>query len=171
MERLPEDTGRPQKTAANGANSPTVTAAANWMRSGGAEDDPSQWPAEQRRAASLPEVRVENVGLHIGGEPNTPEAKASFLRAVAEQFREFRLCYRLCNAPGKGGLFGVDLKIRRGGGTPEVSQSRTGMGGPEFRACVLEAFRKVRFVSVPKPTMVSYSLRFVLDDHSGPSDP
>jgi hypothetical protein len=135
-----------------------------------ADIDPSRWPEARRRAASLPEVRVENVGLHIGGEPNTPKTKAPFLRAVAEQFRQFRLCYRLCNSPRRGGIFGVDLRIERGGGTPQLRQPRTRMGGPEFRECVMEAFRGVHFPRLAKPTMISYSLRFVLDDHSGQPD-
>ncbi len=111
----------------------------------------------------LPELKVENIGLHIGGGPNDAETKAPFLSAVAERFPAFLDCYRKNEDPAQGGRFGVDLHIARGGGHPRVEQPRTSLRGPDFRACLTRVFESVEFKK-PKqgPTTLSYSLRFVL---------
>jgi hypothetical protein len=128
--------------------------------------EPSTLPEESRGALGLPEVVVENIGLHIGGGPNTPAVKEPFVAAVAQRFRDFRLCYTHSNDPEAGGVFGVDLRIDREGGHPEVSEPRTKMGGPEFRQCVLDVFRSVSFERLDKPTVISYSMRFTLLDYT-----
>jgi hypothetical protein len=65
----------------------------------------------------------------------------------------------------RGGTFGVDLLIGREGGRPEVRQPRTGMSGAAFRGCMLDAFARVEFARPPRgPTVVSYSLRFIVED-------
>lgn len=133
-----------------------------------AQVDPTTLPDEQRRALSLPEIRVENIGLHIGGGPNTPEGKEPFLRAIAEHFRDFRLCYVESTQPTRGGVFGVDLRIDREGGHPEVSPPRTKMQGDAFRRCMLDSFRRVTFGRLDEPTVISYSLRFVYQDTTAP---
>jgi biopolymer transport protein ExbD len=113
--------------------------------------------------ASLPEVAVENVGLHIGGGPNDEESKRPFREAIGARMADFRRCYKKVDRPGRGGIFGVDLRIGREGGRPEVREPRTGMGGPQFRACVLEVFRQVQFDKPRRgPTVISYSLRFTV---------
>jgi hypothetical protein len=111
----------------------------------------------------LPELKVENIGLHIGGGPNDVETKAPFLSAVAERFPSFMDCYRKNEDPAQGGRFGVDLHVARGGGHPRVEQPRTSLRGPEFRACLGGVFESVDFQK-PKhgPTTLSYSLRFTL---------
>jgi hypothetical protein len=113
----------------------------------------------------LPELKVENIGLHIGGGPNDPDTKAPFLRAIAERFPEFMDCYRHNEDPVKGGRFGIDLHIPRAGGHPSVEQPRTAMHGPEFRACVSRVFESVAFQKPTHgPTTISYSLRFTLGE-------
>ena len=111
----------------------------------------------------LPELKVENIGLHIGGGPNDAETKAPFLEAVAERFPSFMDCYRKNEDPAQGGRFGVDLHIARAGGHPRIEQPRTSLRGPEFRACLTTVFESVDFKK-PKhgPTTLSYSLRFTL---------
>jgi hypothetical protein len=111
----------------------------------------------------LPELKVENIGLHIGGGPNDAETKAPFLNAVAERFPSFMDCYRKSEDPGQGGRFGVDLHVARAGGHPRIEQPRTSLHGPEFRACLGGVFESVDFQK-PKhgPTTLSYSLRFTL---------
>ena len=126
--------------------------------------DPTQLPESERRAMSLPEIRVENVGLHIGGGSNTAQAKEPFLRAVARHFESFRMCYVHSEDPTRGGVFGADLYIPRGGGHPEVRQPRTGMAGARLRDCMVDAFGQVEFERPGKPTVISYSLRFVYRD-------
>lgn len=112
-------------------------------------------------AESLPEVRVTNVGLHVGGGPNDAASKAPFQDAVAAHFDDFRRCYALVGEPGSEGVFGVDLRIPREGGQAAVQASRTGMKGGPFRACVLDVFSRVRFSRPARgPTVISYSLRY-----------
>jgi hypothetical protein len=114
-------------------------------------------------SASLPQVIVETVGLHIGGGPNDAAAKAPYLGAIEPEFDAFRACFVKVAEPEKGGTFGVDLLIGRSGGKPEVKQPRTGMKGDEFRTCVIEAFQRIEFAKPAKgPTMISYSLRYRL---------
>ena len=112
---------------------------------------------------SLPELKVENIGLHVGGGPNDADTKAPFIRAISERLPEFMDCYRKNEDPAKGGRFGIDLHIPRVGGHPRVEQPRTAMHGPEFRACVSSVFESVAF---QKPThgatTISYSLHFTL---------
>ncbi|MEO8921020.1 MAG: hypothetical protein ABI488_26630 [Polyangiaceae bacterium] len=113
----------------------------------------------------LPELKVLNIGLHVGGGPNDADTKAPFMRAVAERFPQFMDCYRKNEDPAKGGRFGIDLHIPRAGGHPSVEQPRTAMHGPEFRACVSRVFESVAF---QKPThgstTISYSLHFTVGD-------
>lgn len=118
-------------------------------------------PKQPMRA--LPELKVENIGLHVGGGPNDAETKAPFLNAIAERFPAFMDCYRKNEDPALGGRFGVDLHIGRAGGHPHLEQPRTSLRGPEFRSCLSTAFESVDFKK-PKlgPTTISYSLRFTL---------
>ncbi|MES1175913.1 MAG: hypothetical protein ABUL62_16450 [Myxococcales bacterium] len=111
----------------------------------------------------LPELKVENIGLHIGGGPNDAETKAPFLSAVAERFPSFMDCYRKSEDPAVGGRFGIDLHIARTGGHARLEQPRTALRGAEFRACLSSVFEAVEFQKPKKgPTTISYSLRFQL---------
>lgn len=112
----------------------------------------------------LPEVKVENVGFHIGGGPNDPQTAAPFKRALEREFNRFLRCYREVKKPGEGGTFGVDLFIPRQGGHPEVRQPRTGMTGEDFKNCMIEAFAAASFERPSLgPTVLSYSVRFRVD--------
>jgi hypothetical protein len=114
---------------------------------------------------SLPELKVENIGLHVGGGPNDAETKAPFLRAIAERFPEFMDCYRQIEDPAKGGRFGIDMHIARSGGHARVEQPRTALHGPAFRACVSTVFESVEFQKPTRgPTTISYSLRFTMGE-------
>jgi hypothetical protein len=120
-------------------------------------------PPPPPNAKSLPEVKVETVGLHIGGGPNDDATKKPFLTAIEQRFDLFRACYAKVEDPKKGGTFGVDLHIGKNGGKPEVKQPRTGMKGDAFRRCVANVFENVEFDKPKKgPTVVSYSIRFSL---------
>jgi hypothetical protein len=112
---------------------------------------------------ALPELRVEALGMHIGGGTNTPEEKAPFHRALQQSFPAFLECYRAVEDPWAGGSFGVDIKVSRAGGIPRVEQPRTRIRGTAFRDCMLAAFDKVQFEK-PKagPTVLSYSVMFTL---------
>lgn len=118
-------------------------------------------PPPPKDVESLPEVVVKNIGLHVGGGSNTDAEKAPFREAVEKHFDELRACYKEVEDPMKGGIFGVDLRIGRGGGHPEVSQPRTSMKGQAFRDCVVGVFKAVEFEKPAKgPTVISYSVRF-----------
>jgi hypothetical protein len=120
-------------------------------------------PPDPSRA--LPEVTLNPVGMHIGGEPNDPASKEPFQRAIAVKSEDFLRCYREVLEPHKGGVFGVDLFIRRPGGHPEVRQPRTGMKGDEFRSCVVSVFESVNFERPAKgPTIISYSMKFEVSE-------
>ncbi|HYP87801.1 MAG TPA: hypothetical protein VEQ59_06600 [Polyangiaceae bacterium] len=112
---------------------------------------------------ALPELRVEPLGMHVGGGSNSPEEKAPFHRAIERQFPAFLECYRLVDDPWSGGSFGIDIKIARNGGAPTLEQPRTKLRGEGFQTCMVAALGKVQFEK-PKagPTVVSYSVRFTL---------
>lgn len=112
---------------------------------------------------ALPELKIEPLGMHVGGGKNTPEEKAPFHRALERQFPAFMECYRLADDPWAGGSFGIDIKIARAGGAPTLEQPRTKIRGKGFEDCMVAAFSKTQFEK-PKagPTVISYSVRFVL---------
>lgn len=112
---------------------------------------------------ALPELRIEPLGMHVGGGKNSPEEKAPFHRAIEQRFPAFLECYRLAEDPWAGGSFGIDIKISRAGGSPTVEQPRTRIRGQGFQECMVAAFGKVQFEK-PKagPTVISYSVLFTL---------
>ena len=112
---------------------------------------------------ALPELRLEALGMHVGGGTNSPEEKAPFHRALERQFPAFLQCYRLADEPWAGGSFGIDIKIPRAGGGPTLEQPRTKIHGTGFQDCMVAAFGKVQFEK-PKtgPTVISYSVMFTL---------
>jgi len=162
------------RDAATGAESATPAPSSSHSAATTAEAKPAPGKAVAPRVPEivldpkqplrpLPELKVENIGLHIGGGPNDAETKAPFLSAVAERFPSFMDCYRKNEEPAQGGRFGVDLHVARGGGHPRIEQPRTSLRGAEFRACLGSVFESVDFKK-PKhgPTTLSYSLRFTL---------
>lgn len=112
---------------------------------------------------ALPELRIEQLGMHVGGGKNDAEEKAPFRRALEQKFPAFLDCYRLAEEPWQGGSFGVDLKIPRAGGAPLAEQPRTRIRGAGFQECMVAAFGKAQFEK-PKagPTVISYSVVFSL---------
>ncbi len=109
---------------------------------------------------ALPAVSVRPVGMHIGGESNSPESKKPFLRALEATHTQVLFCYRLVSSPLSGGTFGVDLFVTLAGGAPEVRGMRHKLGGPEFEACMGRALAGARFDRPERATVLSYSLRF-----------
>lgn len=112
---------------------------------------------------ALPELRVEALGMHVGGGRNDPEEKAPFHRALERRFPAFLDCYRLVEDPWAGGSFGIDIKIARPGGKPSLEQPRTKIRGSGFKECMVAAIGMAEFER-PKagPTVISYSVRFTL---------
>jgi hypothetical protein len=109
----------------------------------------------------LPHVKIENIGMHIGGGPNDSVNKAPIADSVAPHFDEVRACWARVDDPARGGDFGVDLLIQPGGGRAKVTNPRTAIHPDAFKECVVAVFEKIDFQKPRKGlTMVSYSLRF-----------
>ncbi|HEY5243158.1 MAG TPA: hypothetical protein VIJ22_16875 [Polyangiaceae bacterium] len=106
-------------------------------------------------------MKIENIGMHIGGGPNDAVNKAPIADSVAPHFDEVRACWTRVDDPARGGDFGVDLLIQPDGGRAKVTNPRTGIHPDAFRECVVAVFEKIDFQKPKKGlTMVSYSLRF-----------
>lgn len=148
---------------ASSASTAPPAGEANGPASGSSPSRPLPGGDEPTPDKALPELKIEPLGMHVGGGKNTPEEKAPFHRALERQFPAFLECYRLADDPWAGGSFGVDLKIPRAGGTPSLEQPRTKIHGKGFEDCMVAAFAKVQFEK-PKagPTVISYSVRFTL---------
>lgn len=151
--------------AANGAepNTPTATANQESAQATSAGLHPLLDNREPDAKGALPELSFKHLGMHIGGEANTQEAKRPFLSAIMSQEQQILSCYRWVDEPGRGGSFGVDLFVGRGGGAPEVRGVRTKLGGEDFVACMTRAFSTVHFAAPERPTVLSYSLLFVVE--------
>ncbi len=116
---------------------------------------------------SLPELKVENIGLHVGGGPNDAETKAPLLHAIAERFPAFADCPIARTKIRRGsGRFGIDLHIAPGWRAPAPGAARAAaMHGPDFRACVSSVFESVEFQKPTHgPTTISYSLHFTVGE-------
>lgn len=156
--------------AADGSEAPGMQPAAPGTGSGTGKAPSASFPPvplpggeEPTPDKALPELRIEPLGMHVGGGKNDAEEKAPFHRALEQRFPAFMECYRLADDPWAGGSFGIDLKIPRAGGAPTAEQPRTRIRGAGFQECMVRAFGKVQFEK-PKagPTVISYSIRFVL---------
>lgn len=111
--------------------------------------------------SSLPELKVQLSGMHIGGGPNDEVNKRPFIHAIESSFDAMRVCYKKAEDPTRGGTFGVDLKIGRKGGLADVQQVRTALKGDSLRSCLEQTFKGIQFSAPPKgPTVVSVSVRF-----------
>ncbi len=111
--------------------------------------------------APPPNVKVTNIGMHIGGGPNDAATKSPIKRSVEPHFDAFRRCFALVEDMSKGGDVGVDLHIPKAGGKAKVTHPRTAIKGKPFSECVVKVFEGIDFLK-PKggDTTVSYSLRF-----------
>ena len=126
---------------------------------------PTPAPAPASAAAPadrpLPDVKVANIGMHIGGGPNDDVTKEPIRKSVEPHFDEFRRCWALQDDTSKSIDFGVDLHIDREGGKAKADHPRTASKSKPFQECVVNVFLGIDFRK-PKTgtTTVSYSLRF-----------
>jgi hypothetical protein len=105
-------------------------------------------------------VRVENIGIHVGGGPFDEATKIPIKRSVEPHFNELARCYALVS-PQVAGDFGIDLLLLANGGKPMVSHPRTRLTGAGFTECMIQAFEQIEFLPLRAgTTTVSYSLRF-----------
>lgn len=109
----------------------------------------------------MPDVKLANIGMHIGGGPNDNDTKAPIRASVQPHFDELRRCWRHVDDQSKPGDFGVDLLIPAQGGKAAVSHPRTALQGDGFTDCMVQVFEAIDFQKPRKgKTTVSYSLRF-----------
>jgi hypothetical protein len=114
---------------------------------------------------SLPELTLKIAGMHIGGGPNDAETKRPFMEAIEAGLDQMRDCYRKAEEPGKGGTYGVDLRVERAGGHPTVQGVRTTLKGESFRSCLESSFQGLSFGKPAKgPTVLSVSVKFSLGE-------
>jgi hypothetical protein len=116
--------------------------------------------SEPASDAPLPDVEITNIGMHIGGEKNTPEQKKPIRDAVQKHYDELRRCYAEEQNPDATITFGVDILISRPGGLARITHPRSGFGRKSVTNCMVGVFEKIEFPSAGKPMMVSFSLRF-----------
>lgn len=127
------------------------------------EQQPEPTPMAEAPAAPAEDaanVEVKQLGLHIGGGPNTEEAHAVYSKPIQRRFGELQRCYALATGTQKNASFGVDLLISTRGGTAKIKDYRTSLGGKDFHLCVLGVFGTIEFPARDKATMVSYSVLF-----------
>lgn len=126
----------------------------------------SDQPATPSAAAEPPSgdeparVEVKQLGLHIGGGPNTEEAHARYSRPIQRRFGELERCYAQAQPTQKNASFGVDLLVPSRGGLAKIKDYRTVLGGKDFHLCVLGVFGSIEFPAPEKATVVSYSVLF-----------
>lgn len=139
----------------------SAQAAASAEPAASQEPADSPAPAAADQDAPLPNVKVSNIGMHIGGGPNDNATKAPIRDSVKPHYDEFRRCFALASEPTKEGDFGVDLRIPRAGGKAGVSHPRTAIKGQGFKECMVAVFEGIDFQKPKRgDTTVSYSLRF-----------
>lgn len=131
----------------------------------GEKDPPASAPVTVATGQRLPELRLKITGMHIGGGPNDSETKRPFMDAIEAGFDQMRDCYRKTEEPGKGGTYGVDLRVDRVGGHPTVQAVRTAMKGDALRKCLESSFLGLSFGKPAKgPTVLSVSVNFSLGE-------
>jgi len=119
---------------------------------------------EPQRDAALPRLTYKHLGMHIGGESNSPESKRPWFEDIERNEDAILSCFRFVRDPEQGGSYGVDLYVGKSGGAPEVRGSRQKMGDAEFDECMKQAFGAIEFHEPERPTVLSYSIFFELDD-------
>ncbi len=123
------------------------------------EEDDAESKLDGERA-SVSDVEVKHYGLHIGGGPNTDEARDRYLKPLARQFGKLQECHLLAKDRTIQASFGVDLLIGSKGGRPKIQDFRTRLKGKDFQMCVIGALGEVKFPTPERATVVSYSVLF-----------
>jgi hypothetical protein len=119
-------------------------------------------PSTAARSAPAASFSVQTVGLRVIGDERDEPNRQRIVQLLEQSFPSFRRCYPLAHNSGINATFGIDLYVAKGGGPGKVQQVRTRLSGAEFRECMEQAFRKIRFKPPKKgvAVIVSYSLLF-----------
>ncbi len=123
------------------------------------ESEPEE-PVEEPAPAAVDDVIVKHYGLHIGGGPNTDEARAQYLDPIGKRLEDLKQCHVLAQQRKLQASFGVDLLIDEKGGRAKIKDYRTQLKGKDFQLCVLGVLGDIKFPAPGKPTVVSYSVLY-----------
>ena len=162
-EPSPANPGPPVPAGAAEASEPAAEPAPSSQALQAPASSPAAQLAEPPPAAEkpLPDVTLQNIGLHVGGGPNDAATKAPFRQAIEAHFDAIARCYAQVESAGKSGSFGVDITIPAAGGKASVSAPRTALGPESFRGCVVDELAQVSFAPPRRgATTISYSLLF-----------
>lgn len=102
--------------------------------------------------------------MHIGGEANAPENKARWFADIESQSDAILRCYRFVEVPGSEGSLGLDLYVSAAGGAPEIRAIRQKLGPEGLSECMRAAFSRIAFHRPGRPTVISYSLFFEIEE-------
>jgi hypothetical protein len=112
-----------------------------------------------------PKVKVQYIGMHVGGGPFDDATKKPFETQLAPTHAALAECWAKHITRPKPFDMGVDLLIEASGGHPKVSNPRVrfekGEDDGGFIACVTAVFEGVEFAQLARgKSGVSYSTRF-----------
>lgn len=159
--RIDEEAPEPAEAdGEDGEAAETVPASADSEQMDGAP--PAEATAPPAAEGPLPDVEIKNVGMHIGGEDNTSDAKRPIRAEIAKHYDGLRRCYGQATEPAKTATFGVDIRIPGQGGPAKVTNPRSGLKGEGVKECMVSVFQGVEFAKQPngQPRMVSFSVEF-----------
>lgn len=110
-------------------------------------------------------MKVDNIGMHVGGGPFDEVTKEPFKKAVGPHHPAMAECWGDHIKKNKPFDVGVDLLIEASGGHPKVSNPRVhfdkGEDDGSFVSCLVGVFEAIDFPKLDRgKSGVSYSLRF-----------
>lgn len=114
---------------------------------------------------AAPKVKVQYIGMHVGGGPFDDATKKPFETTLAPHHPAAAQCWAEHIKRAKPFDMGVDLLIEASGGHPKVSNPRLhlekGEDDGQFVACITGVFEAVEFPPLARgKSGVSYSLRY-----------
>lgn len=117
------------------------------------------------RSDRASKVKVQYIGMHVGGGPFDEATKKPFEKAIAPHHPEMAECWAKHVTKTKAFDMGVDLLIEGSGGHPKVSNPRVrfekGEDDGGFVSCIIGVFEAIDFPTLARgKSGVSYSLRF-----------
>lgn len=126
---------------------------------------PAPPPPADAGAPSKPKVKVQYIGMHVGGGPFDDATKKPFETTLAPHHPAAAECWAKHVTKTKPFDMGVDLLIEASGGHPKVSNPRVhfekGEEDGQFIPCIIGVFEAVEFAPLARgKSGVSYSLRF-----------
>ncbi|MBX3231128.1 MAG: hypothetical protein KIT84_37325 [Labilithrix sp.] len=150
--------------AASSSSSPAASSLPELPAPVDAGPPPPEPAAAPPTPPAPPKVKVENIGMHVGGGPFDEPTKEPFKKAVYPHHPAMAECWAKHVKRTKPFDVGVDLLIEGAGGHPKVSNPRVRLEKGEddgFVPCLIGVFEAIEFPKLERgKSGVSYSLRF-----------